>query len=77
MQGQEGGPGTGPQLLASVVPRSNAASATANMGLPSTIGASHAAYPHQLPHAQGDIFASNSQITGKQGSQRDECLRQQ
>ena len=61
MQGQEGGQGTGPQLLASVVPRSNAASATANMGLPSTVGSSHAAYPHQLPHAQGETgFSSPS-----------------
>lgn len=54
MQGLEGGQGTGPQLLASVVPRSNAASAVANIGLPSTAGSSLAAYPQQLPHAQGE-----------------------
>ncbi|KAL3145939.1 hypothetical protein ABBQ38_015299 [Trebouxia sp. C0009 RCD-2024] len=56
-QGFEGASATGPQLLASVVPRPNAASAMANMGLPPTTGAphadaTHAAYAHQLPHAQ-------------------------
>lgn len=54
MQGPEGSQVAGPQLLASVVPRPNAASAMPNMGLPSTAGPSHAAYPHQLPHAQGE-----------------------
>lgn len=54
MQGLEGGLATGPQLLASVVPRPSAASAMANMGLPSTAGSAHAAYNAQLPHAQGE-----------------------
>ena len=56
----KGGSATGPQLLASVVPRPNAASAMANMGVPPTPGvphadATHAGYAQQMPPAQGGV----------------------